>query len=268
MARFMRKYDMEESLSDTGFGELYALERSIDRRLTIFLVVFGLIVVGALGSGSAPLSAVGFSIGGVICWLIAVSLILTTRKTGAVARALKKESESSYSRIEGRLYSKFIRWILGYIIPIFCAFVLTFGSVASSAGWLDSIWFYRFKVESKIDQIAKSLPEITIGTKKDSANRYGNNFEPIDSVISVPIKKDVPVTSGNQVSENSGKNFKPISVVEENSTPRRPQVEVHLKEVPSNKHFKSLDTSANKTEKPKQVEESPQKRDPHFKPLK
>lgn len=186
MPRFMKSYSMDDKKqSGDGIEHLAYLERAIDRRLAIFLVFFTVVIIGALGSGSASLSSVGFSIGSIICWLLAISIILTTRKTGALARALKKTGDSAYSLIEIRLYSVFIRWILGYIIPVFCAIVLTFGSVASSLGWLNNIWFYKFQVESKIDQIKNKLPEIKIENKPEvkSPAKPDKNFQAIDSVL-------------------------------------------------------------------------------------
>jgi len=199
MPRFIRSYNIDDKpIDNNGFEELAFLERAIDRRLAIFLVFCVVVAVGALASGSASLSAAGFSIGSIICWLLALSIILTTRKAGAVAHALKKEGENTLSKIESKLYSKSIRWILGYIIPVFCAVVLTMGSVASSVGWLNNIWFYKFKVESKIDEITNKLPEIKIEKKDSVIVKPGdNNFKPVDNVINSeikPIEETVPVS--------------------------------------------------------------------------
>jgi len=210
MPRFIRSYNIDDKPIDgNGFEELAFLERAIDRRLAIFLVLCIVVIAGALASGSASLSAVGFSVGSFICWLLALSIILTTRKAGAVAHALKKEGENAFSKIEAKLYSKSIRWILGYIIPVFCAVVLTMGSVASSVGWLNNIWFYRFKVESKIDEITNKLPEIKI-EKKDSmiAKPVDNNFKPVDNVINSeikPVEETLQVPTTTDESKTTGK---------------------------------------------------------------
>ncbi len=192
MPRFMRSYGGEVGQSENGFEELAYLEKAIDRRLSIFLVFFTVVVVGALGSGSSSLSAAGFSIGSIICWLLAISIILTTKKAGAVAGVLKRDENYSYAKIENRFYSKIIRWILGYIIPVFCAIVLTFGSVASSVGWLNNVWFYRSKVESKIDEIKNTLPDIKIKKAEEQKAAEEKNFTPIDSVMYVPVTKNNP----------------------------------------------------------------------------
>lgn len=188
MPRFRRTYDYDDnsSMSDEIVNELFSLERSIDRRLAIFLALFAFVVVGALGSGNASISSAGFSIGSILCWLLAISIILTTKKSGYVSREIKLSGNGAYAKVERKLYSKMIRWILGYIIPVFCSIVLTFGSVASSVGWLDNIWFYKSKIESKVDQITNSLPEIKIEKKTPETNP---NFKPVDSVVTIPSKK-------------------------------------------------------------------------------
>jgi hypothetical protein len=210
MPRFMRSYSTDDKPIDgNGFEELAFLERAIDRRLAIFLVVCIVVIAGALASGSASLSAVGFSIGSFICWLLALSIILTTRKAGAVAHVLKKEGENTFAKIETKLYSKSIRWILGYIIPVFCAVILTMGSVASSVGWLNNMWFYKFKVESKIDEVTNKLPEIKI-EKKDSVitQPVDNNFKPVDNVINSeikPVEEKIQVSTTTEESKTAGK---------------------------------------------------------------
>lgn len=237
MPRFYKNYNQQGNFNtgNNGIEELAYLEKAIDRRLAIFLVCFTIVVIGALGSGSSSISAVGFSIGSIICWLLAISIILTTRKTGAVAKALKKEVGGIVASIEAGVYAKFVRWILGYIIPVFCSIVLTFGSVASSAGWLNDIWFYRFKVESKIDEIKSNLPEIKIEKKKEIAKPEPNqNFVPIDSVMNSTIK--IPVSSQNenlQVEES----YKPIESVVQPEKNKAQEV----KQVKPDKNFKPID---------------------------
>ncbi len=241
MPRFYKNYNQTGNINaeSSGVEELAFLEKAIDRRLAIFLVFFTVVIVGALGSGSSSLSAAGFSIGSIICWLLAISIILTTRKTGAIAKALKKEVGGIVASIEAGIYAKFVRWILGYIIPVFCSIVLTFGSVASSVGWLNDIWFYRFKVESKIDEIKNNLPEIEFKKKNEVAKPEPNkNFEPIDSVMNSTIK--IPVssqTTNSQVEEN----YKPI----ESATPPEKKKTQEVKTAKPDKNFKPIDKLTN-----------------------
>lgn len=241
MPRFMRSYGFDER-SESGSGglnELFFLERSIDRRLAIFLIAFAVIVVGALSSGSSAISSAGFSIGSIICWLLALSIILTTRKAGAVAGEIKNNGSSNIGRIERKLYSKIIRWILGYIIPVFCAVVLTFGSVASSVGWLDNVWFYKYKIESKVDEVKNNLPEIKIQKAQEKTPIRDNHFTPIDSVIYVPVvKKQAP----KAITQLPNTNFKRIDSQKVNQ-PVKENKPVK-KVIPPDKNFKPIESIA------------------------
>ena len=241
MPRFMRSYGFSDRSmsSKDGFEELFSLERSIDRRLTIFLVVFAFVVVGALASGSASISSAAFSIGSVICWLIAISLILTTRKAGAVASEIKREDSSSYAQLERRLYSKLIRWILGYIIPVFCAVVLTFGSVASSLGWLNNVWFYKYKVESKVDEIKNNLPEIESKKPETEIVKPNEHFKPIDSVMTAPPIKNKALEKQVTI---PNMNLKPADSLAKSSAGKNSKPQV--KKQPPNKHFQPIDKVA------------------------
>ena len=215
MPRFLRSH-LHEGIpvpANTGLDELYLIERSIDRRLSILLVLFAFIIIGALTSGSNEIPSIIFAVGSILVWLLAISVILTARKAGAVAHTLKYES-LPYSRIEGKLYSKLIRWILGYIIPIFCAIVLTFGSVASNAGWLINAGFYN-----ETNKLKSNIPEIKIQSPDQSQHKTDTNFEPINKLLTDSV-------NGNRVPATQS------------------QARGMKAKVP-NKHFRSIDSLAN-----------------------
>lgn len=164
---------------------LLELDKSIDRRLAIMLVFFVFVIMGSLASGLSSISAIGFSIGSIICWLLAVSIMLTTKKTGETIKTISKVEGNIYAKIEKRLYAKSIRWILGYIIPIFCSLVLTFGSVGSSAGWFNDFWFTRITIEDKIEDLKESLPNIKIEKSDKPAQKVepDKHYKSVDSLI-------------------------------------------------------------------------------------
>lgn len=241
MPRFKRSYSIDDGnpLDNEDFAELFSLERSIDRRLAIFLVLFAFVIVGALGSGSPSISSVGFSIGSIICWLIAVSIILTTKKADAVSKEVKYSNANYFASIERKLYSKAIRWILGYIIPVFCSIVLTFGSVASSAGWFNNVWFYKYKIESKVDELKNSLPEKKIQKVESKKPEQDENFTPIDSVINAPPRKDVQSIKKTTVPKTN--------LATTDSISKKPAVvnqQPQKKTQPPNEHFKPIDKVA------------------------
>jgi hypothetical protein len=201
--------------------------------------LFAFVIVGALGSGSPSISSVGFSIGSIICWLIAVSIILTTKKADAFSKEVKNSNANYFARIERKLYSKAIRWILGYIIPVFCSIVLTFGSVASSAGWFNNVWFYKSKIDSKVDEIKNNLPEIKVQKAEDKKSEQNKNFTPIDSVINAPPRKDVQSIKRTTVPKTN--------LAATDSTSKKSAVikqKPQNKTQPPNEHFKPIDKVA------------------------
>ena len=111
--------------------------------------------------------------------------MLTTKKTGETIKTISKVEGNIYAKIEKRLYAKSIRWILGYIIPIFCSLVLTFGSVGSSAGWFNNIWFTRITIEDKIEDFKESLPNIKIEKSDKPAQKVepDKHYQSVDSLI-------------------------------------------------------------------------------------
>lgn len=229
--------------------EQTAAENLLYQRLFIFLIIFSVLVIGAVNTQRKILFLSILFIGVIICWALTFILIRTAK------------------RIDNKSGGRLVRLILGYLVPIFCSGILTIALFMGSFGFIDPYLFNldvkSAQVESKIDELKNDIVKrISPETKKTS-----KNFKNVDSVIadSKTIRSGKPLTNisfenpsaqTEAAKQNTdSKYYKPIeSVITESKTSRSsispeginaersPEKIIVTPQKSSSKYFKAIDS--------------------------
>lgn len=145
--------------------EQTAVENLLYQRLIMFLIVFSVFVLGAVNTQRKILFLSILSLGVIICWVLTFIIIRTAK------------------RIDNKSGGKLIRLLLGYLVPIFCSFLLTIALIVGSFGFVDPYLFNvdlkPVQLENKVDEIKNEIKN-QLKPKEDTASK---NFKNIDSVI-------------------------------------------------------------------------------------
>lgn len=173
-------------------------ENLLYQRLMIFLIVFSVLIIGALNTQRKILFLSVLALGVIICWVLTLIIIRT-------AKGIDKKSG-------GRI----IRLLLGYLVPIFCSLLLTMTLVVGSLGFVDP---YLFNVEIKPVQLENKIDELKNKIKdqlKPKEVKTTQNFKSIDSVINndslIRAREKNLLRSGTN-KKNDSKYFKGIDKV-------------------------------------------------------
>ena len=160
--------------------EQTAAENLLYQRLFIFLIIFSVLVIGAVNTQRKILFLSILFIGVIICWALTFILIRTAKRIDNISG--------------GRL----VRLILGYLVPIFCSGILTVALFMGSFGFVDPYLFNldvkSAQVESKIDELKNDIVKQMSPEKKQTSK----NFKNVDSVIA----DSRIVRSGKPLNEN------------------------------------------------------------------
>jgi len=145
--------------------EQTAAENLLYQRLIIFLIVFSVLVIGAVNTQRKILFLSILSLGVIICWVLTFILIRTAK------------------RIDNKSGGKLVRLLLGYLVPIFCSSLLTVVLFVGSFGFVDP---YLFNVDLKPVQLENKVDELKNDVVKrisPAEKKTSNNFKNVDSVI-------------------------------------------------------------------------------------
>ena len=174
-------------------------ENLLYQRLIFFLIVFSIFVIGAVNTQRKILFLSILSLGVIICWVLTLIIIRTAR------------------RIDNKSGGRFVRLILGYLVPIFCSLLLTGVLIVGSFGFVDS---YLFNIGVKPVQIENKVDELKNEIKnqlKPKEEKVSKDFKNIDSVINNDTinrskRRDNQLKSGTNKKDDS-KHFKSIDKV-------------------------------------------------------
>jgi hypothetical protein len=129
--------------------------------LNFFLVVFSIVIAGAINSKTQSLFEIILWIGAIICWALAVTIFRASKKLDIILKDLFKDETHPVRIVDKLAGGLSVRWILGYLIPVICCTILTLGAVLSVCGTLTVVELNR------PPQLSESL-NIVSGTKLDS----------------------------------------------------------------------------------------------------
>lgn len=186
--------------------EQTAAENLLYQRLIVFLIVFSVFVIGAVNAQRKILFISILSLGVIICWVLTFIVIRTAK------------------RIDNKSGGRLVRWLLGYLVPVFCSMLLTTALFFGSLGFIDPYLFSseikQVQLENKIDELKNDLVKrISPGEKKTY-----NDFKNIDSVIA------------------EGKTVRSDKPLENISSEKTPQKVVKPKQNNESKYFKNVDS--------------------------
>lgn len=186
--------------------EQTAAENLLYQRLIIFLIVFSVLVIAAVNAQRKILFLSILLLGVLICWVLTFIIIRTAK------------------RIDNKSGGRLVRIILGYLVPIFCSFLLTsflfFGSFGFADPYLFPSEIKQIKLENKINELKNDLVKRISSEEKKTSD----NFKNIDSVIAEGKTVRSADKSGNTKLVNPpGKTFTPKQNI-------------------SSKYFKSIDS--------------------------
>jgi hypothetical protein len=158
-------------------------ENLLNQRLSIFLILFALVVAGAVTTQKKLFFIVVLFIGSVLCWVLAYAIFGLARRIGFLVKELSRNDDSGggmgYNKGSGRS----VRLLLGFFVPIFCSSVLTLALLLAVSGTIDQyLWFtpaISAPLENKIDKIKTEIKDQIVSGKRDSSK----NFTSVDSVI-------------------------------------------------------------------------------------
>lgn len=176
-------------------------ENLLYQRLIVFLIVFSIIVLGAVNTQRKILFLSILALGVIICWVLTFIIIRTAR------------------RIDNKSGGKLVRLLLGYIVPIFCSCLLTVALIVGSFGFVDS---YLFNLDIKPVRLENKVDDLKIDSNnqlKPKEKITTKDFKSIDSVINNsntvrstnkknPVKPDT-----NKKNDPNSKYFKSIDKV-------------------------------------------------------
>ncbi|NJD21910.1 MAG: hypothetical protein FIA82_04485 [Melioribacter sp.] len=172
-------------------------ENLLYQRLILFLIVFSILVLGAVNTQRKILFLSILALGVIISWVLTLIIIRT-------AKSVDKKSGG-----------KLIRLLLGYLVPIFCSLLLTMTLVVGSFGFVDP---YLFNVDVKPVQLENKVDEIKNAIKNQLKPKETTtkNFKSIDSVInndSLTRAREKNLLRSGTNKKNDSKYFKSIDKV-------------------------------------------------------
>ncbi len=203
--------------------ERAAAESLMNQRLGLFLILFAIIIVGAINTQKKILFLSVMFIGAVICWVLAYTIIRLARKIGFLTKEIDSIENISAKKIDRKGGGKSTRFLLGYFVPIFCSSLLVLAFLIGSSGLVDSyLWVPAIsmpQVEQKVEQVKNDIKEKII-PRKDTLSQ---NFQSVDKVI-----------SDSKIIDSGRKYFQLEKTVEKEVTPKTTYA--------PRTHFKNIDS--------------------------
>lgn len=273
-----RKYfvdEPEESNWDLNQERAF-WERMFNQKINFFLIFFAIVIVGSAVANTKELTLFILSVGAVILWVLAVSLINTTRKINLAVNELNRLGNHPTSVVDSKAKGKITRMVIGFALPIFCASIITLISLAGLSG------LYTFNFSTKPQQVLEAV-QTTVEKgkesfidKKKNINDESKYFEKVDSVIkkSKTVRISDPTLLAADTSKHGVEPFKKTDLNQKNQsgkqTPSLPDPHFSSidKVVASQPVYSSELKSAKLSPTPKtekQLSQQIQPADPHFK---
>lgn len=224
MKRFKQNID-EASPGLDLISERSAAETSLNQRLTLFLIIFLIVFIGAVNTSKKFFFVSLLFAGVLICWVLAYTIIRSTKKINRINKELYAADDFA-RRIDKKAGGRSSRWLIGYFIPISCSVLLTMGLLAGSFGFLDPyltiVVDKTVQVETKVEKAATVEIKKVTAPQVDNSSKYFKNVDSViaqGKVINSKVKVDKFITNENKPvvkkenNSNSNSNFKNIETV-------------------------------------------------------
>jgi hypothetical protein len=205
--------EKKESTEPDNSSKNISNENIFYQRLFFFLMIFAVIVIGAVNTQRKILFLSILLVGVIVCWAAAFILIRTSKV------------------IDNKLGGRFVKLFLGYIIPVLCSSILTLALIFGSFGFMDKLLFdldvNPIHIENKMNDVKNEVKKI-IQPKADTSSK---NFKNIDSMLSEKKSKKIiydeslpkEVIKKDSVSKGSksSKYFKSIETIVDDKKARK-----------------------------------------------
>lgn len=114
------------------------IENLLGQRVNFFLLLFSLVIAGAISSKNQQHLIIVLVLGAIICWLLALTIFRSQQKLDLILDELMKNEEHPVAIIDKKAKGISMRRIIGYIVPISCSISLTIGALLSWANILNA----------------------------------------------------------------------------------------------------------------------------------
>ncbi len=199
----MKRFRNDPSVDSDSVEELnrdrIGAETVLNQRLTLFLVVFAVVIVSVLNAQKKIFFLSLLFAGLVICWVLAYIVVTSAKKVGYLVKEINANDPVA-KKIDRKGSGRSVRFLLGYFIPVFCSLLLTVAFLTGALGFIDPyLWptsINTATVENKLKEIGTEINK-QIEPPKD---RTAGHFKNIDSVIllSKPITAEKKNASAKQ----------------------------------------------------------------------
>lgn len=189
------------------------LENLLNQRVSFFLIFFALVLAAAFFVKSKMFFLAILFLGFIISWVLSLTIFVTARKLGS---------------IEKNLFSKIVRWLVGYFLPFFCSAIITAGFLSGAMGYFDTYLTVDLGKVPSVEQGIKKIGE-TLGKPDSAALRNNPNFKNIDDVIKEQAKQ-AAAESGAVNDSLKGKNTQKDKAVKAKPNPNFKSIESILDE--------------------------------------
>lgn len=105
------------------------IETLVGQRFNFFLIFFSLVINGSVNARTQVNLQIILTIGMLVCWMIAYTLIVANKKLDLILQHL--EPDHPFKTIDARVHGVTGRHWIGFWIPFFCSSILTLGAVLS-----------------------------------------------------------------------------------------------------------------------------------------
>ena len=120
----------QEQLPRWTFEEERAfLENLVCQRFNFLLVFFGLVVAGAVTAQNRTLALIVLWLGATVMLALAITVAAAHYKFKLVLKHIYEDKKNPITIISAEVNFWHINWLIGYVVPIFCAVALLAGAV-------------------------------------------------------------------------------------------------------------------------------------------
>ncbi len=110
------------------------IENLVCQRFNFLLVFFGLIVAGAVSAQNRTLALVVLWLGVAVMWALAVTVAAAHWKLQRILAIIcTDDPQHPIAIISAQAGHRRINWLIGYVVPAFCAVALLLGAVLGTA---------------------------------------------------------------------------------------------------------------------------------------
>ena len=110
------------------------IETLTNQRLNFFLLIFSIVIAGAINSKIQLFFKTILICGTILCSLLAWTIFRSNKKLGKILKHIKKDQTHPISIIDEQIKGISVRWIIGIAIPMGCSLFLSVATALALKG--------------------------------------------------------------------------------------------------------------------------------------